>query len=429
MGIRRFLAIGATGCQLAALAVVLGPAPQASAGVPPSEWVIGTHSRVVYLTFNGQTQAKHLLQVQDTLDAKGARASFFIPGRWVASHKGKVEDLRKADNFIGNRGYSQDSFTSMSDDQIRSSISRTENELRHLGANPRPYVRMPNGKRDLRVLRAVGSLGYRSVRWTYQAKGGLAENVARKVLKHRQPGAIISLDLWRKSHRNALPKIVTRLRNHHYEFKTIRRLDRAHPVRWDVTLSQGSSGSEVSYLQKELKSISYPTSRSGSFGYSTLQSVYAFAKVNGMARNEVVSPSEMERIAKARAPKAKNRSGRRFIDIDISRQVMFEVRKGKVRHTTPISSGNEEFYTIDGQTYKAHTPRGSFVIERKIAGWRTSRLGRLWYPSYFVGGFAIHGSQSVPTYPASHGCVRMPMYATKPFYDRNPIGTRTYVHD
>ena len=68
-------------------------------------------------------------------------------------------------------------------------------------------------------------------------------------------------------------------------------------------------------------------------------------------------------------------------------------------------------------------------IERKIAGKRVSRLGTLWWPSYFVGGYAVHGSDSVPTYPASHGCVRIPRYLEQKFFYRNPVGMPLFVHE
>jgi hypothetical protein len=46
---------------------------------------------------------------------------------------------------------------------------------------------------------------------------------------------------------------------------------------------------------------------------------------------------------------------------------------------------------------------------------------------YFNGGIAIHGSPSIPPYPASHGCIRIPMYAAPTFYDQVGAGTRVLV--
>ncbi|MDQ3646400.1 MAG: L,D-transpeptidase family protein [Actinomycetota bacterium] len=192
----------------------------------------------------------------------------------------------------------------------------------------------------------------------------------------------------------------------------------------------GDSGARVARLQRALRSTSYPTGAvDGEFGYKTLQSVYAFEKVHGMRRDGVVTDWQLRRIERSPRPTAPDRPTDTFIDVDISRQVLFEVKDGRVTHTIPVSTGNEEYYTQDGETAKAHTPRGSFAIERKISGWRYSSLGGLYYPSYFHNGYAFHGSESVPTYPASHGCVRIPMYIAKALFNRSPIGEAVYIHE
>ena len=64
-------------------------------------------------------------------------------------------------------------------------------------------------------------------------------------------------------------------------------------------------------------------------------------------------------------------------------------------------------------------------------GWDESRLGRLYNPVYFnpEDGIAIHGFPEVPTEPASHGCVRIPMSAAEWFPATVPRGTPVYVID
>ena len=421
------------GALVAALTAALLPAggPVAAAtAVPPSEWVIGPQKKVALITFDGVTSTTALASLVKTLSTQRAKASFFLPGRWVEAHRKQASLLRRAGHTLGNRGYSGARLTSLSEAALRSSIARAQEALNRAGVHPRPFLRAPDGARDLRVLRIAGSMGYRSVRWTHHPGGGTAKRVKREVARKVQPGSIISLDLDRRSHRRAVPGIINRLRRKGFELRTVEVLKRVHAVRWDVTLKAGSSGSEVYFLKKQLRSASYPAGkRNRSFDYAALQAVYAFEKANRLTRDGVVPPSQMLKIAAAKRPWVPDRGPAKFVEIDISRQVLFEVRDGKVRHTLPISSGNEEYYTVDGERRKAHTPRGNFRIERKIAGWRESDLGRLYYPSYFVGGYAIHGSTSVPTYPASHGCVRIPMYVTKAFFDRTPIGMPVFVHD
>lgn len=409
---------------------IVASAPIASASFPPSEWVIGPRSRIVMLTFDGQMKAKHLSAVLETLDAKNATASFFVSGSWVDHHKDKAEAIVDAGHVLGNRGYSADAFTTMTETEVRSSITRAQGSLESVGASPAPFLRAPKGERNLDILRVAGSMGYRSVRWTYRSGGGAASSIVDKVVNHAQAGGIYSLEPWRASHRKALGKIVNGLKEKGFGFRTVESLLNAHPVRWDVTLRSGSSGAEVKYLQKRLKETTYPAGATdGEFGYATLQAVYAYEKYHGLTRDGVVTIAQMLDIAKSQRPRTPVRGPRNFIDVDISKQILVEVRKRRVIHTLPISSGNEEFYEQDGEQRKAHTPRGDFKILRKIPGKREGDLGVLYDPNYFIGGYAIHGSPSVPTYPASHGCVRIPMYLSKVFYDRNPVGMYVFVHD
>ena len=102
---------------------------------------------------------------------------------------------------------------------------------------------------------------------------------------------------------------------------------------------------------------------------------------------------------------------------------------GAVTKVLPVCTGNEKLYTDQGKTKRAYTPRGKFVVTRKINGLRISSLGALYYPNYIVNGIAIHGSPSVLSYPASHGCIRIPMFAAKEVSEMLPVGTIVVVYD
>jgi lipoprotein-anchoring transpeptidase ErfK/SrfK len=123
-------------------------------------------------------------------------------------------------------------------------------------------------------------------------------------------------------------------------------------------------------------------------------------------------------------------SGYAHVEADLGRQVLFVVdTSGKVTNILPISSGNGEEFTSEGWTRRAVTPTGRFKVYRKVEGWRKAPLGNIYYPNYFLSGVAIHGSQSVPTRPASHGCIRIPLFAAKEFSEIISTGTVVIVHD
>ncbi|MDQ3570247.1 MAG: L,D-transpeptidase [Actinomycetota bacterium] len=117
------------------------------------------------------------------------------------------------------------------------------------------------------------------------------------------------------------------------------------------------------------------------------------------------------------------------MEVDLTRQVIFLYLDGALHKVLPTSTGSGRRYCEEGECGTAVTPAGSFRVERRISGWRKSQFGRLYNPLYFVGGIAIHGFPSVPTTPASKGCVRIPMAAASWLPQQVPDGTPVYVWD
>ncbi len=154
----------------------------------------------------------------------------------------------------------------------------------------------------------------------------------------------------------------------------------------------------------------------------------AFQKVQGMDRTARATSDVLAAASTATMPGAMlAEGGADRVEIDLKRQVLLLWQGGELVRTLSISTGNNKRYCVDGQCAKAVTPGGSFKVLRKINGLRVSRLGKLYNPLYFNGGIAIHGSGSVPAGPASHGCVRIPMNASKWFHNTVAVGTPVYV--
>jgi N-acetylmuramoyl-L-alanine amidase len=106
------------------------------------------------------------------------------------------------------------------------------------------------------------------------------------------------------------------------------------------------------------------------------------------------------------------------VEVDLTRKVLLVVAGEVVDKTIPLASGREGW----------RTSIGSFFVERKLAYWRQSSLGLLYKPVYFHGGYAIHGSYSVPAYLASHGCVRVSLASMDVLYPLLYPGMRVDVH-
>ena len=179
---------------------------------------------------------------------------------------------------------------------------------------------------------------------------------------------------------------------------------------------RGARGDLVWILQRGLRSLGFPTAKSGYFGASTARAVLAYRKTNLMGRsgfaNRRVFRGIFHRRGRFRLRYA--RAGR-HVEFDWSRQVLVLARAGRARRVYHASSGKPSTPTVFG----------SFRFYRKDPG--TNSLGMV-HSTYFFRGYAIHGYKSVPNYPASHGCIRVPIPNARSIYRWIRRGTPIFVY-
>jgi len=154
----------------------------------------------------------------------------------------------------------------------------------------------------------------------------------------------------------------------------------------------------------------------------------AFQKVHGLRADAVVGPATRAALRSPKAPRLRDGAADR-VEVDLTRQVLYVVEGGVLQRVLPISSGSGATYRQgSGGTAVALTPVGRFTVERRIPGVREADLGTLYDPQYFYRGWAIHGSDSVPAYPASHGCVRVPRADATWLLGQIDVGTEVYLY-
>ena len=187
---------------------------------------------------------------------------------------------------------------------------------------------------------------------------------------------------------------------------------------------------EILAAERRLSELGYWTGPvDGTLDSGSRHALIAFQKVEGRQRRGKLTSAELQALLSAIRPLPKY-SGYAHVEIDLNRQVLFIVdATGTITHILPVCTGNEKTYVDHGQIHRAHTPRGRFRVLRKIAGSRLSSLGLLYYPKYIHNGIAIHGSPAMAVYPASHGCIRIPMFASKKLSELTPVGTEVIVYD
>lgn len=181
-------------------------------------------------------------------------------------------------------------------------------------------------------------------------------------------------------------------------------------------VGRGSGRTSVRALQNRLARLGYVVGRRGSYDARTGRAVLAFRKVTGMARTTSASKQVMRRIARGGgAFRIRFPSHGRHEEADLSRQVLVLIEGGKVRRIYPISSGKPSTPTVIG----------SFHVYSKTPG--TNAKGMV-HSAYFIRGYATHGYPSVPVYPASHGCLRVPIPDALSLFNWIKIGTPIDVY-
>ena len=173
-------------------------------------------------------------------------------------------------------------------------------------------------------------------------------------------------------------------------------------------------------VEQKLEALRYdPGPVDGNIDEAAGHAVMAFQKVNGLARTGDLTEDVQVKIMATEGTPAPLLAGGEpnRVEVSLSNQVLFLYQNGSLHKILSVSTG----------TSKTPTPTGTFRMYRSESGWHTSRLGRLYNAQYFVGGYAIHGSMSVPGEPASHGCVRIPMHSAEWFPGSVPKGTQVFI--
>ena len=173
----------------------------------------------------------------------------------------------------------------------------------------------------------------------------------------------------------------------------------------------------VTLVQHRLAAEGYAVGQTGYLDARTRRALLAFRKVNGMARTYSMSGAITSKlIAGTGAFKVRYRRDGRHVEGDLTHQVIALIDAGgKVHAVYPISSGKPSTPTVLGR----------FHVYRRSPG--TNSEGMV-YSSYFIRGYAVHGYASVPTYAASHGCLRVPVPDAIPIYDWIRYGTPVDVY-
>jgi hypothetical protein len=183
------------------------------------------------------------------------------------------------------------------------------------------------------------------------------------------------------------------------------------------SLHGGSCGRVVEGLKKNLRHMGYVPSGGRCFRDKDSRAVLAYRKVNGLAHTGHTGAGVVRRIFSGHgAYHLRYPHAGKHVEVSIERQVLV------------IADGDRPVQTYGVSTGKPSTPtvRGHFQFYRRQPGFNSEGM---YFSTYFHGGYAVHGYASVPpNYPASHGCVRLPIPDAHHVYDSISLGEDIFIY-
>ncbi len=236
--------------------------------------------------------------------------------------------------------------------------------------------------------------------------------------------------------------------------ETVQTSDPVQKTPLDRVLSKGMFGDDVKAVQTRLTELGFrPGPADGMFGDQTRTALWAYQKLvlgepsdspSGQVTPEMWDDMQEPFVIQPRRPDSTPTS----MEVYLPEQVVAIFQDDQAVFVSHMSSGDNsewcEEVTISpgeqgnedgeeplkrGECGRSVTPGGVFTVHREVEGVRDSRLGGMWDPVYFNYGIAIHGALNVPLYPASHGCIRIPLNLSEEMQGLLGKGDRVFVWD
>jgi hypothetical protein len=187
---------------------------------------------------------------------------------------------------------------------------------------------------------------------------------------------------------------------------------------WKVSfpaLHQGQCGDVVIGFKQAMRKLGYIVNSGRCFGGKTARGVLAYRKVNDMARSSRAGAGLVKRVFAGKgAYKVQHPNAGEHLEAPLSKQVLVFAKGDKPFAVYPVSSGKSSTPTVTGH----------FTFIRTEPGYNSHGM---YYSFYFFGGYAVHGYESVPDYPASHGCIRTFIADQPEIYNRIHYGESIFV--
>ena len=202
------------------------PEPKPEPKPAPTAPTPANPGKVIALTFD-DGPGPYTAQLLDILDQYGAKATFFLIGSKVSSQANVVRSIQARGHQLGNHSWSHPELPKLPVDQIASEIDRTNDAIKQATGVTPTVMRPPYGAVNSAVLEQLRLRGMSSILWSVDTRDWADRNsdiVCSRAVAGAHPGAVILMHDIHQTSVNAVPCILSALKQQGYSFVTVQGL-------------------------------------------------------------------------------------------------------------------------------------------------------------------------------------------------------------
>ena len=182
--------------------------------------------KTIALTFD-DGPGPYTAQLLDILDQHGAKATFFLIGSKVSAQASVVRNIQARGHQLGNHSWSHPELPKLPIDQVAGEIDRTNDAIKQATGVKPTVMRPPYGAVNSAVLEQLRLRGMSSILWSVDTRDWADRNsdiVCSRAVAGAHPGAIILMHDIHQTSVNAVPCILSALKQQGYSFVTVQGL-------------------------------------------------------------------------------------------------------------------------------------------------------------------------------------------------------------
>jgi hypothetical protein len=193
-------------------------------------------------------------------------------------------------------------------------------------------------------------------------------------------------------------------------------LERRRFAALDERVGFGSRGAFVELVQQRLAALHFWIPQTGVYDSGTGLAIDAYHRLLHRGTSQALDAATVTALlGGVGAFKVRFPSHGQHAEGNLSLQLLALLDGSKVVRIYPISSGKPSTPTI----------LGDFHVYSKVPGYLPDGM---YFSNFFIRGYAIHGFNPAPDFPASHGCMRVPIQDALSIYGWLQIGNWVDVY-